>query len=319
MLSIKNYWRTFQCPEIDYKLSNKLRFYHRYRAAFAITQITVVTIMNIIPIATGNVSKRILPFFGWFPFDATSSPYFEIIYIIFLLEQLLLILILIACDYCVFYILGTSIYQLDILHYDYENVIQKTLKQFDFFWTNNQNDNLSNRIYNKASEEELLSSKVFHTALSNNLNGLIARHQKLLEFYRRLDKFLMPTITVRLAITSAAFILETVTGLVVRDMNISLPFLQYATTCLIQLLLYGGSGHLLIYKSQNLSEALYDSRWISCKRDIKRSVLLIQQRCSVSSKITIASWMDLTLQTMSSVVRFSFSIATVLRQVLDKK
>ncbi|XP_018327153.1 uncharacterized protein LOC108738285 isoform X2 [Agrilus planipennis] len=205
------------------------------------------------------------------------------------------------------------------IYYDYENVIQKTLKQFDFFWTNNQNDNLSNRIYNKASEEELLSSKVFHTALSNNLNGLIARHQKLLEFYRRLDKFLMPTITVRLAITSAAFILETVTGLVVRDMNISLPFLQYATTCLIQLLLYGGSGHLLIYKSQNLSEALYDSRWISCKRDIKRSVLLIQQRCSVSSKITIASWMDLTLQTMSSVVRFSFSIATVLRQVLDKK
>ncbi|GLV39330.1 Odorant receptor 49b [Carabus blaptoides fortunei] len=96
-----------------------------------------------------------------------------------------------------------------------------------------------------------------------------------------------------------------------------LGHLSYLLTCEVEFSAYCWFGNELTLACAHLTQALYESDWIQFNAKVKRSILLTMTRMDRPVTLSMGKFSPLTLNTLVSTLRGSYSFFAVLKQMND--
>ncbi|CAG9857887.1 unnamed protein product [Phyllotreta striolata] len=89
----------------------------------------------------------------------------------------------------------------------------------------------------------------------------------------------------------------------------------YFSCMMCQIVMYCWSGNRLIESSDELSNACYSSKWYECSASVQKTITVIMERAKVPVKMRAAGFFSISLPTLMSILRTSYSYFAVLRHV----
>ncbi|CAG9854866.1 unnamed protein product [Phyllotreta striolata] len=87
---------------------------------------------------------------------------------------------------------------------------------------------------------------------------------------------------------------------------------QLAMCMVMRLLIYYWSANEIIIESSRISVAIYNSRWYEQSEVIKKSLLILIQRCNRPCKLEIGGFGIMSLETFISIMRATYSFITLI-------
>ncbi|KAJ3666144.1 hypothetical protein Zmor_001598 [Zophobas morio] len=167
----------------------------------------------------------------------------------------------------------------------------------------------------KVDERWEISSKI----VKKRLNNCIMYHNFLLQYMKEVESLFSNGILVQFAASVMVICLTGFQMLVisVKSMQFILLMIYFSTmTC--QIVLYCWYGNELMYKSMGLSEACYMSDWNMCNSEICTSLYIIMERGKRPLVLTAGKLFSLTLTTLMTVLKSSYSYFAVLQRLYSK-
>ncbi|CAH1142515.1 unnamed protein product [Phyllotreta striolata] len=246
------------------------------------------------PTRNETVTKRMLMLSAWFPFDEQKH------YMAAYLFQF-------SCGPITeFYIILSDALTIGLVIYAIGQfrILNELFANFDKYAIQVQNQL-------KCSKEE---------ACLTALRECTIMHKKMLSF---IDDFndVMGNIMVLDFLQSsfqlASIVLQVLTTKVTL-INFLLGF-QFALSMVMRLLIYYWCANEIIVESSRISVSIYNSCWYEQPEVVKKSLLLLMQRCNKPCTLEIGSFGIMSLETFISIMRATYSFITLIYNVNNEK
>nr|XP_023026247.1 odorant receptor 94a-like [Leptinotarsa decemlineata] len=112
------------------------------------------------------------------------------------------------------------------------------------------------------------------------------------------------------------------TGFVMLDVSLGSPqFMSsfvYMNAMFIQILLYCFFGHSIMTNSEDVNLAMYMSNWYISEKSVRKTFIILMERCKAPIIFTAAKIFPVNLVTLSWIMRSSYSFLAVLRTMYDR-
>ncbi|XP_076281933.1 odorant receptor Or1 [Lasioglossum baleicum] len=242
------------------------------------------------------LSKRSkeLPLLGWYPYNTTESPAFEITSLYQAVAIILCCFNNIAIDTLVTGLITIACCQLTILNRNIASLNSETRQSInmdndnDIKASNKQYENLkvcvehSNMIFNFSKEvQNIFGTSIFFQFLVNcNIICLIAFN---------------------------------ITQMKVYVPHILFGMLMYMCCMIYQIFIFCWHGNELYLHSLDISLAAYTNKWWQKTESFKQAIQIIITRAQRPLILSVGSIMELSLQNFVRILRMSYSIFTVLQ------
>ncbi|KAJ3663554.1 hypothetical protein Zmor_007805 [Zophobas morio] len=227
---------------------------------------------------TANGEKR-LPFLAWYPYDTSISPFYQITYV----HQVL------TYTYIGFTHINTDTFIAALNMY--------ISSQFDILCDNLKNLHFSNNV--KA-----------------NLVKCIKHHWLILSFAEKTSQFLKSIILLQF------FISVIIMGITLFQITIVAPFsaeflflVSYEMGIVAQIFIYCWFGNEVEVKSNNVSFAIYGSKWPDFSKEVQKNVWFFMFRSQTPVRMSSLNVFYLSLESFMAIVKTSWSYFALLQQV----
>ncbi|XP_030765751.1 odorant receptor 94a-like [Sitophilus oryzae] len=166
---------------------------------------------------------------------------------------------------------------------------------------------------------EIIGSKMKKNYTEEFRNCLVF-HNKILRFIEEIEKFYRYISFAQLT-ASATVICFSAFGLA------SVPFgsgefgicLIYLVNMITQVALYCWVGHNMRALSENVGRACYMSQWYETDIDTRKMMIVFMERAKRPVTLTAAKMFPMTMTTLTSILRSSYSYFALLQQVYSEK
>nr|AKC58538.1 odorant receptor 3 [Anomala corpulenta] len=245
-----------------------------------------VTLWAIIPsLQNGSI---VLPYNYHYPFDVTSSPAREFAYIYEAGILYLIVVSHVSLDALMVGIMAFISAQLDVLNYNLRGL--------------NNLDEVNSYSKHQFLKEEQIRCMIFH--------------KKVMRLVKMLNQILaVPLVTQScfgaIILCLSLYKLSTLNPL----SGEGLSFINYYFGMLIQLSVYFWYGNEIIWKSNELSRSAYQCKWVNTSKPFRRHLLFFMLSTREPLKIYGGRVLELSLQPLISILKFSYSCYTLLKSV----
>nr|XP_049694321.1 odorant receptor Or1 [Helicoverpa armigera] len=237
-----------------------------------------------------------LPLRAWYPYDTTKSPAYELTYVHQVGALLIAAYLNVAKDTLVAALIAQCRCRLRLLGY--------SLRTLD--------KGMGNEAYTFTSEQE--------KTLSLRLGSCVEQHQKALDVGKELQEcFSEPTfaqLTVSLIIICAtAFQLSMGHS---DNMVRLLSMGTYLLNMTFQVFIYCYQGNQLSEESSEIAGAAYECPWYKCSLRVRRGLLIVMVRTRRALRLTAGGFTTLSLASFMAIIKASYSLFTLLQQVIEE-
>nr|XP_049694870.1 uncharacterized protein LOC110374343 [Helicoverpa armigera] len=174
-----------------------------------------------------------------------------------------------------------------------------------FFCTASDSLETMLKIEHDADETEL----EYKDRLNNTLKTFYEGHATLMQFLSTLCKMFKWLTIIPLVSVLSSFCLT----LFSISEELDWQFLCHAVPCLVQILAYNWFGEQMKDKQTKLTMALLEFDWISMRIEEKKNYLIIISYMNKEYRIKTALGIDLSFVTLTSVLKASYQVNTILR------
>ncbi|XP_023287517.1 odorant receptor Or2-like [Orussus abietinus] len=269
-------------------------FHHIAYQSFGTVAVVCWGFTPIANIITGK--GRHLPMDGWYPYDTTKTPAFEIT----CLHQSVAVIIgcfhNVAMDTLVTGLLTVACCQLEILKCNiYSLGKQEHSEEFS----------ISEGIKDQDSPETVLYTLKRH----------IQHHNVIISFVKEIENIFGTTILLQFFVNG--FIICISSFHIAQMKSYTAPELigmtMYMCCMTYQIFIYCWHGNELYLQSQSVALSAYSGAWWNCSQQYKRSLLVIIARANKPFNLTAGNLMTISLKTFMEILRTSYSLFTVLQ------
>nr|WCC57357.1 odorant receptor 22 [Papilio dardanus] len=252
---------------------------------------------TIFPIVNRALGEDV-QFTGYFPFDTSETPVFEltVTYMSLLITVQAYGNVTMDCTIVAFYAQAKT--QLKMLRYDLQHLAD----------TEENKDNQT-FILNYKDVESITFRTIFH----RNFVTCVQHHQQILWFVKEIQSIFAEAMVVQFFVM-AWVICMTVYKIV--GLNIlSAEFFSmamYLGCMLAQLFIYCYYGTLLKYESECVNQSIYESQWTCLSPAARRLLLILMERCSRPLAPSIAYIVPMSIDTYISILKSSYTLFTFL-------
>ncbi|KAK9306899.1 hypothetical protein QLX08_002540 [Tetragonisca angustula] len=251
-----------------------------------------------------NKASKQLPMAGWFPYNVTSTPAFEIT----CLHQLIVVFIScinnIAIDTLITGLIMTACCQLTILNYNISSIYCTVEKEHIILSDNFGIGTLTLEVYNKLYED--LKHCVKHSIMIFDFSKQIQNIFSTLIFFQLLVNCIIVCLT--------AFNISQMKDYAPSELSGALLYMCCMT---YQIFIYCWHGNELYLHSIKICLSAYANNWWNNSKNFNHSLLIIMTRTQWPIIITVGNIMDLSLRNFVLILRMSYSIFTVLKTSTD--
>ncbi|XP_045462111.1 odorant receptor 4-like [Harmonia axyridis] len=241
------------------------------------------------------LNQRKMPFEQWYPYSYESSPWFEITYLHQIIGTFLNSCTNVGVDTFsvgLMVVLGSQCELLEDKFLNFHELVEK--------------NNLP--IEGASGDENLNYDEIFCK--------LVQHHQQILLFSKRLNKMFNYYTFIQIALCILLFCTAMYRLSIVNFDNFDfLPILAFIGTISVQLFLYCWFGNEVNHKSSKLHLAAYKSDWVGSPISFQKKLCVFMRRTKEPIQIYALSFFPLNTVTFTSVMRSSWSIFLLLRQV----
>ncbi|KAJ3663552.1 hypothetical protein Zmor_007803 [Zophobas morio] len=220
-----------------------------------------------------------LPFFAWYPYDTSISPFYEITYV----HQVL-----------TYTYIGFTHINIDTLIAAFNMYISC---QFDILCDN-------------------LRDLHFSDNVKDNLAKCIKHHWLILSFAKKESQFLKSIILLQF------FISVIIMGITLFQITIVAPFsveflflVSYEMAVVAQIFIYCWFGNEVQVKSNNVSFAIYESKWPEFSKKIQKNIWFFMFRSQTPLRMSALNVFYLSLESFMAILKTSWSYFALLQQV----
>ncbi|XP_063893341.1 uncharacterized protein LOC110374343, partial [Helicoverpa armigera] len=161
----------------------------------------------------------------------------------------------------------------------------------------------------KVDHDEDETELEYKDRLNNKLKTFYEGHATLMQFLSTLCKMFKWLTIIPLVNVLSSFCLT----LFSISEELDWQFLCHALPCLVQILAYNWFGEQVKDKQTKLAMALLDFDWISMRIEDKKNYLIIISYMNKEYRIKTALGIDLSFVTLTSVLKASYQVNTILR------
>ncbi|RZB40733.1 uncharacterized protein BDFB_003391, partial [Asbolus verrucosus] len=202
------------------------------------------------PIAEMKTNKK-LPFSAWYPYDYKISPLFEITYFHQLSSSLIMAHIHINSDCLAYNLIAIIIVQLDFLADNLKNV----------------NNNIKSNLGNFEKERNIA------------FLDCVKHHKDILSCFNEVYKILNINLLGQFVVSTTSLCLTSLQLSTVNPTSTHfMALMVYELAVLVQLLMFCWWGNELIFKSQQIPQAAFESDWIEASIPFKKSIMFFIQQ-----------------------------------------
>ncbi|KAG5877728.1 hypothetical protein JTB14_037178 [Gonioctena quinquepunctata] len=145
-----------------------------------------------------------------------------------------------------------------------------------------------------------------------DLHKAIIRFTEVMEKTFSIPLFIQFMISIITICFTAFMLLE-----VPSDSTQFINLVAYLNVMFLQVLSYCLFGHILMTNSENINEAIYMSNWYLTTGSIRKSLLIMMERCKKPIILTAAKVLPLNLMTFTWILKSSYSYFAVLQKMYD--
>ncbi|XP_059061480.1 odorant receptor Or1-like [Achroia grisella] len=254
--------------------------------------LTMVTILGL----TMSAEHGSLPLRSWYPYDVTKSPAYELTFALQVYTLCVAALLNISKDTMATTLIAQCHCRLKLIGLSLKTLCHDL--------------HLDKTVMLSAGQEELVRARLRNCAIE---------HQTVLETAVLLQNcFSEPTFAqfnVSLVIICVtAFQLVSQTGNIVRLMSMG----TYLANMMFQVFIYCYQGNQLSHESSDISSAAYLCPWYMMSPKLRRDLLIVMIRSRRIAKITAGGFTTLSLDSFMAIIKASYSLFTLLKQVDEK-
>ncbi|XP_069688273.1 odorant receptor 4-like [Periplaneta americana] len=244
-----------------------------------------------------GITEHELMYVTWYPFDASVSPTFEIVYFTQILMTILIASIFhtFFYSYCILVCIACS--ELENLQYNLLDIKQK----------------------HKLLRGEAESHSETEYEMQKELNTCVEHHQKIIRYLDALES------TMNLPICGMLFVLQVSLCIaafsVITSWGDFIDILQCALLYVVIMMLvstYCVLGSLLTEKYECVGAAAWESDWVGAPVSYQRSILLIISKSTNEFALTAGKFVPLSNSTMMNMLNQSLSLFMFLLTMKDK-
>ncbi|XP_045447837.1 uncharacterized protein LOC123656176 [Melitaea cinxia] len=256
-----------------------------------------------------SAEKNELPLRAWYPYDTRKSPAYQLTYCHQILALFLAASLNISKDTLVTAMIAQCRCRLRLVGLDLRNLCND-----DHIIGETSLD-----ISLKPSPKTLVLTPDQEERVRIRLRECAAQHQRTLEAAVDLQNcFSEPTFgqfAVSLVIICVtAFQLVSQTSNLVRLISMG----TYLLNMMFQVFIYCYQGHHLSTESEEVAVAAYNFPWYSCSVLVRRSIIIMMERCRRTAKITAGGFTTLSLASFMAIIKTSYSMFTLLQRVNER-
>ncbi|KAJ3635791.1 hypothetical protein MTP99_008670 [Tenebrio molitor] len=237
-----------------------------------------IVFWSLVPIVDTSFQERQLPFLAWYPFDAKTSPFFEMTYI----HQTVSICYITAV-----------------------NVNLDTLIAAMSMYTGAQLDILSNNLRKLRPEE-----------FEEELTRCVEHHKEIVKFAKTFNSAFNWTIFVQFfaSAISIGFSMFLMT-IVVPFSKEFVSYTFYGTSAFLEIFIYCWFGNEVQVKSNEVPLAAYESNWVEASKGAKKNLILFMMNAQRSLRISALNLFDLSLENFLKILKSSWSYFALVSQL----
>nr|WCC57479.1 odorant receptor 22 [Papilio machaon] len=239
-------------------------------------------------------------FTGYFPFDTSKTPVFEltVTYMSILITLQAYGNVTMDCTIVAFYAQAKT--QLQMLRYDLENLSN----------TDEENNKDNHKIILKTYKD--VESIRFRRLLQRKFVKCIQHHQQIL-FVKEVQSIFAEAMVVQFFVMAWVICMTVykIVGLSILSAEF-FSMAMYLGCMLAQLFIYCYYGTQLKYESDCVNQSIYDCEWTSLSPTARRHLLILMARCSRPLAPTIAHIVPMSMDTYISILKSSYTLFTFL-------
>ncbi|CAD6216186.1 GSCOCT00004404001.3-RA-CDS, partial [Cotesia congregata] len=243
-----------------------------------------------------NVPTRTLPISGWFPYQHSNSTGYWFAYF----HQIIALsyggMIGLSFDTIAFGVMIQNSSQLRILKHRLENFTEIITKH-------RQHQNIKILHFSVRSLERKVLQK------------LINHHQVIIQYSRLSNDVFSPVIFLQYTLSSLILCMCVQSLTKLAFMGPEFVFLLVFLGCmLLQIYLYCWYGNEVMLESMDLSVSIYKMNWYFLTNECKKDLLIMKTRTLEPIKYTSGTLIELSLDSFTNLVKFSYSVYNLLHQ-----
>ncbi|XP_037302407.1 putative odorant receptor 19b [Manduca sexta] len=169
--------------------------------------------------------------------------------------------------------------------------------------------NKSSGLYDDVTEKKLYKKFVYY----------VKRYERLVWYITEVNGVFNPSMTFQFLTSSITMCIVIYEMSETSVLSMEFIFLMVLIVILlIQVFLYCYYGNLVRHESESMNTCLYESEWTSSSPRFRRAMLIAMARWSKSMTTRVARIIPLALDTFISIIKFSYTLYTVMSSNKDK-
>ncbi|XP_057328367.1 odorant receptor 46a-like [Microplitis mediator] len=255
----------------------------------AVVAITCASVLD-------NTSAKTLPFNGWFPYRHNDSTGFWVAYCHQSIAHFYVAMIGFSFDTVVYGVLLQNCSQLQILKNRLENFVEIINEEK----LNNKTNGSVCTI--RESERHLIKQCIHH-------------HWIILQFSQRSNDLFAPMIFMQYFLSSLILCLSVQSSTKLVFMSPEFIFMVIYLGCMLsQIFLFCWYGNEVALESSGIHFAIYNMNWQVLTTRSQKDLLIIKTRAILSIKYTSGHLIELSLDSFTKLIKFSYSAYNLLHQ-----
>nr|QLI62092.1 odorant receptor 49 [Streltzoviella insularis] len=260
---------------------------------------------TIFPLVNRATSENV-EFTGYFPFDTTPSPVFELAlaYMSFLITLQAYGNVTMDCTIVAFYAQGKI--QLQMLRYDLEHLVdvKDGFKEID-----SKLHEADNQYFTYVDIENVR----FKQKIQERLVRCVKHYQQIVWFINEVESIFGEALVIQLVVMAwvICMTMYKIAGLSLMSAEF-ISMAMYLGCMLAQLFIYCYYGTQLKFESEFVNQSIFFGNWLALSPGFRRQLLLMMMRYSRAITPRIAYVIPMSLETYIQVLRSSYTLFTFL-------
>ncbi|XP_044743851.1 odorant receptor 94a-like [Chrysoperla carnea] len=265
--------------------------------------VTTLSLINYVvsPILLG--ARGTLPFPGYVPTAAKSTPYFQIIYACQAIVVCCGATLNITIDLLITSFMVIVCGQYDLLGDSFTNMYEIAIDKLK------KDPNFNTAVVTGLDEK--VDSHVYQDLIVN-----VKHHLQIMDFVAEIDRAFKWSLFAQFSCSSLVLCLNIYYLSTMKEMNSQASaVVSFTIVVLIQLFLYCWYGNKVYFKSMDFTDDIYMSNWQKCGAKIRKALCIIINRGQKPISITAGNFIPVRLETFISIVKTAYSALTLLQNM----